>query len=79
MDGEVGQAILGTMKDKGAPALGFWKSGFCHVTNSKRPIAHQAALKWFEDSDHMLYHTALVRRAPRAALAIISRPMIYWI
>ena len=45
MDGEVGQAILGTMKDKGVLALGFWENGFRNVTNSKRPIVHPADLK----------------------------------
>lgn len=45
MDGEVGQAILGTMKPKGVLALGFWENGFRQVTNSRRPIVHPADLK----------------------------------
>lgn len=45
MDGEVGQAILGTMKDKGVLAMGFWENGFRNVTNSKRPIVHPEDLK----------------------------------
>jgi len=45
MDGEIGQAILGTMTDKGVLALGFWENGFRNVTNSKRPIVHPADLK----------------------------------
>ncbi|MDL2259789.1 TRAP transporter substrate-binding protein [Deltaproteobacteria bacterium OttesenSCG-928-K17] len=45
MDGEVGQAILGTMTSKGVLALGFWENGFRNVTNSKRPIVNPADLK----------------------------------
>ena len=45
MDGEVGQAILGTMKDKGVLAVGFWENGFRNVTNSKRPIVKPEDLK----------------------------------
>lgn len=38
LDGEVGQAVLDSLSDKGLKGLVYWENGFRHLTNNKRPV-----------------------------------------
>lgn len=44
LDGEVGQAVLNSMSDKGIQGLVYWENGFRHLTNNVRPITNVADL-----------------------------------
>lgn len=38
LDGEVGQAVLDSLSDKGLKGLVYWENGFRHLTNNVRPV-----------------------------------------
>lgn len=45
MDGELGQALNGVLKEQGIIGLSYWESGYRHITNSVRPINRLEDLK----------------------------------